>query len=73
VAADRTQYAAQDGLKLPALTHDLQIDCTSPSFSIPKKVNFRYGWRATTRHGKMQVQDGRPFIPTFVQANIDSQ
>jgi signal transduction histidine kinase len=42
VAADRTQYAAQDGLKLPALTHDLQIDYTSPSLAVPKKVNFRY-------------------------------
>jgi signal transduction histidine kinase/ligand-binding sensor domain-containing protein len=42
VAADRTQYAAQDSLKLPALTHDLQIDYTSPSLAVPKKANFRY-------------------------------
>jgi signal transduction histidine kinase/ligand-binding sensor domain-containing protein len=42
VSADRTQYAAQNTLRLPALAHDVQIDYTSPSFSTPKKVNFRY-------------------------------
>jgi signal transduction histidine kinase len=42
VTADRTQYAADANLSLPARTHDVQIDYTSPSFSIPKKVNFRY-------------------------------
>ena len=42
VTADRTQYAAGADLRLPARTHDLQIDYSSPSFSIPKKVNFRY-------------------------------
>jgi|HubBroStandDraft_1064217.scaffolds.fasta_scaffold09745_4 ligand-binding sensor domain-containing protein/signal transduction histidine kinase len=42
VTADRTQYAADTDLRLPARTHDVQIDYTSPSFSIPKKVNFRY-------------------------------
>jgi signal transduction histidine kinase len=42
VTADRTQYAADTNLRLPAGTHDVQIDYTSPSFSIPKKVNFRY-------------------------------
>jgi signal transduction histidine kinase/streptogramin lyase len=42
VTAGRTQYAADTNLRLPARTHDVQIDYTSPSFSIPKKVNFRY-------------------------------
>jgi signal transduction histidine kinase len=42
VTANRTQYASQNNLRLPALAHDIQIDYTSPSFSIPKKVNFRY-------------------------------
>ena len=42
VAADHKQYTAQDGIKLPARTHDLQIDYTSPSLANPKKVNFRY-------------------------------
>jgi signal transduction histidine kinase/ligand-binding sensor domain-containing protein len=42
VTADRTQYAADTNLRLPARTYDVQIDYTSPSFSIPRKVNFRY-------------------------------
>lgn len=42
VTADRAEYAAQNSLRLPALAHDVQIDYTSPSFSIPKKINFRY-------------------------------
>ena len=42
VTADRAEYKAQNGLTLPALTRDIQIDYTSPSFSVPKKVNFRY-------------------------------
>ena len=42
VTADHKQYAAGANLPLPARTHDVEIDYTSPSFSIPKKVNFRY-------------------------------
>lgn len=42
VTADHKQYVAQDGLKLPVLTHDLQIDYTSPSFAVAQKVKFRY-------------------------------
>jgi signal transduction histidine kinase/ligand-binding sensor domain-containing protein len=42
VVADRKQYKPQEGLQLPPLTRDLQIDYTSPSFLIPQKVKFRY-------------------------------
>jgi len=42
VVADRKQYKPQEGLQLPALTRDLQISYTSPSFLIPQKVKFRY-------------------------------
>jgi signal transduction histidine kinase/ligand-binding sensor domain-containing protein len=42
VTADRAEYKVQNSLTLPALTHDIQIDYTSPSLSIPKKVKFRY-------------------------------
>lgn len=42
VVADRKQYNPREGLQLPALTHDLQIGYTSPSFLIPQKVKFRY-------------------------------
>jgi PAS domain S-box-containing protein len=42
VVADRKQYKSQEGLQLPPLTRDLQINYTSPSFLIPQKVRFRY-------------------------------
>jgi PAS domain S-box-containing protein len=42
LVADRKQYKPQEGLQLPALTRDLQIGYTSPSFLIPQKVKFRY-------------------------------
>jgi PAS domain S-box-containing protein len=42
VVADRKQYKPLPGLKLPALTRDLQIGYTSPRFLIPQKVEFRY-------------------------------
>jgi signal transduction histidine kinase len=42
VAADRTQFPAQNGLGLPARVRDIQIDYTSPSLAIPKKIKFRY-------------------------------
>ena len=42
VTADRAEYKAQTSPTLPALTHDIQVDYTSPSFSVPKKVKFRY-------------------------------
>ena len=42
LTADRKQYTAQNSLTLPALTRDIKIDYTSPSLSLPKKVNFRY-------------------------------
>jgi signal transduction histidine kinase/ligand-binding sensor domain-containing protein len=42
VTADRAEYKTQNSLTLPALTHDIQIDYTSPSLAVPKKVKFRY-------------------------------
>jgi signal transduction histidine kinase/ligand-binding sensor domain-containing protein len=39
---DRKEFAATDNLKLSPHPRDLQIDYTSPTFSIPQKVNFRY-------------------------------
>jgi signal transduction histidine kinase len=42
IVADRKSYLPQEGLRLPALTHDLQIDYTALSFTAPKKVLFRY-------------------------------
>lgn len=42
VIADRKSYSPQDGLHLPALTRDLEIDYTGLSFVVPQKVRFRY-------------------------------
>ena len=42
LVADRKQFEATADLKVPPNPRDLQIDYTSPTFSIPQKVNFRY-------------------------------
>jgi signal transduction histidine kinase len=42
VVADRKSYSPRPGLRLPALTRDLEIDYTALSFSVPQKVRFRY-------------------------------
>ncbi|HEV2845570.1 MAG TPA: triple tyrosine motif-containing protein [Thermoanaerobaculia bacterium] len=42
VVADRKGYELEPGLRLPALTRDLEIDYTALSLSMPEKVRFRY-------------------------------
>ncbi len=42
LVADRKEYEATPNLKVPPNPRDLQIDYTSPTFSIPQKVKFRY-------------------------------
>ena len=42
VIVDRKELTATDNLKLPPHPRDLQIDYTSPTFTIPQKVKFRY-------------------------------
>jgi PAS domain S-box-containing protein len=42
VRADRKTYSPQNGLRLPALTRDLEIDYTALSFVVPQKVHFQY-------------------------------
>ena len=42
VIADRKSYSPRNGLHLPALTRDLEIDYTALSFVVPQKVQFRY-------------------------------
>jgi len=42
VVADRKNYPAQEGLRLPPRTRDLGIDYTALSFVVPQKVRFRY-------------------------------
>jgi len=42
VIADHKVLGASAGMRVPALTRDLQIDYTALSFSVPQKVRFRY-------------------------------
>ena len=42
LVADRKEFTASDHLRLPPNPRDLQIDYTSPTFTIPQKVKFRY-------------------------------
>jgi signal transduction histidine kinase len=41
-AGYRTRYGPQNGLRLPPLTRDIEIDYTALSFVVPQKVRFRY-------------------------------
>jgi PAS domain S-box-containing protein len=42
VVADNKRFDATSAVKVPALSRDLEIDYTAPSFSVPQKVRFRY-------------------------------
>jgi signal transduction histidine kinase/ligand-binding sensor domain-containing protein len=42
VIVDRNEFTATDNLKLSPHPRDLQIDYTSPTFTIPQRVKFRY-------------------------------
>jgi signal transduction histidine kinase len=42
VIADRTSYPTRNGLSLPALTRDIEIDYTALSFVVPQRVRSRY-------------------------------
>ncbi len=42
IVADRQSYSPREGVRLPALTQNLEIDYTALSLVIPEKVRFRY-------------------------------
>jgi signal transduction histidine kinase/ligand-binding sensor domain-containing protein len=42
IIADRKVFEATRNLRLPPNLRDLQIDYTSPTFTVPQKVKFRY-------------------------------
>jgi PAS domain S-box-containing protein len=42
LVADHKEYPMDSGIKLPALTRDLEIDYTALSYAAPQKVLFRY-------------------------------
>jgi signal transduction histidine kinase/ligand-binding sensor domain-containing protein len=67
VVADRRNYFPAEGLRLPPLMQDLEIDYTALSFANPRAVRFRYmlegrdhGWQETTTRRQAFYTDLRP-------------
>jgi signal transduction histidine kinase len=67
IVADRKSYSPHDGLSLPALTRDLEIDYTALSFVVPQKALFRYrlegrdaGWQEPGTRRQAFYNDLRP-------------
>ena len=67
IIADHKNYAPRDGLRLPALTRDLEIDYTALSFVAPQKARFRYkleghdsGWQQPGTRRQAFYADLRP-------------
>jgi signal transduction histidine kinase/ligand-binding sensor domain-containing protein len=80
VVADRKSYAPRDGLRLPPLTRDIEIDYTALSFVVPQKVRFRYkleghdaDWQEPGTRRQAFYSDLRPDRYTFhvIAANND--
>ena len=67
VLADHRSYSPRAGLRLPALTRDLEIDYTALSYVAPQKVLFRYmleghdaGWQQPGARRQAFYNDLRP-------------
>jgi len=67
VVADRKSYAPREGLLIPPLTRDLQINYTALSLTVPQKVLFRYqlegrdtGWQDPGTRRQAFYTDLRP-------------
>ena len=67
VVADRKRYSPDDGLHLPPLTRDLEIDYSALSFANTAKVRFRYmleghdrGWQEPGTRRQAFYTDLRP-------------
>ena len=72
VIADRISYLPHDGLRLPKLTHDLEIDYTGLSLIAPQKVHFRYmlsgvdqGWQNVDLRRQAFYMNLKPGAYTF--------
>jgi len=76
VMADRMSYSphsySQGGLRLPKLTHDLEIDYTALSFIAPLKMRFRYmlsgvnqGWQDVGARRQAFYTNLKPGAYTF--------
>jgi signal transduction histidine kinase len=80
IVADRKIYSMASGLRLPALTRDLEIDYTGLSFIAPPKMRFRYmlegrdkGWREVGTRRQAFYSDLGPGKYRFrvIAANAD--
>jgi len=80
VLVDRKEFAAIDKLELAPHPRDLQIDYTSPTFTTPQKVKFRYrldgydhDWRAAGTRRQAFYTDLPPRKYSFrvIAANSD--
>ncbi len=80
VTADRKEFAVTDNLRLPPNPRDLQIDYSSPTFTIPQKVQFRYrlegyerDWHEAGTRRQAFYTDLRPGSYSFqvIAANSD--
>jgi ligand-binding sensor domain-containing protein/signal transduction histidine kinase len=67
IIADRKHFLPDDGLRIPPLTRDLEIDYTALSFGVPQKVLFRYklggrdvGWQDSGTRREAFYTDLRP-------------
>jgi signal transduction histidine kinase/ligand-binding sensor domain-containing protein len=72
IKADHRNYLLQDGLRLPPLTRDVEVDYTALSFVAPQKVRFRYrlegrdtGWQDPGIRRQAFYTDLRPGRYTF--------
>jgi signal transduction histidine kinase/ligand-binding sensor domain-containing protein len=72
ITADHRNYLLQDGLRLPPLTRDVEVDYTALSFVAPQKVRFRYrlegrdtGWQDPGIRRQAFYTDLRPGRYTF--------
>ena len=67
LVANHQDYQLQKHLRLPALIHNLEIDYTALSFSVPRRVRFRYrlegydaGWQDPGTRRQAFYNDLRP-------------
>jgi signal transduction histidine kinase/ligand-binding sensor domain-containing protein len=61
VTANATRFDASQGLRLPALVRDLEIDYTALSLVAPEKVHFRYKLEGRDHDWKEVVNERKAF------------
>jgi len=66
VIADRKGYLPNEGLRLPPLPRELEIDYTALSFMVPQKVRFRYKLQGHDVDWQDREHGARPFTMTYI-------